>query len=123
MNSDDQIESLDRTVLQVGDAEVPITLKDAKAMQRALVDYLKKSDYEDRERLLGETERDTAWIDSDGDIRIGLWLLDSDDSDIILRYREPPGSLAGKAHVAVLSRKGGTWTLKEMRTERIKVRR
>jgi hypothetical protein len=122
MSGDDhKVESLDRTVLRVGDADVPLTRDDVKAMRDALLEYLKGSDYQDRDALLGWT-RGPAWIDTDGRVRIGPWLLGSDGKDLVLRYRELPGRHAGKAHRATLARKDGAWTVTGLVMERIRTR-
>lgn len=118
----DKVESLDRTVLKVGDAEVELTLDDARAIRAALLDYLKQSDYEDRDELL-RWSQGAARIDADGSVRIGPWILGSDGEEIFLRYREPPGQFAGKAHKAFLARKDKTWTVTDLQMERIRTRR
>ena len=118
--SDDKIASLDRTVLRVGDADVAVTLADVKAIQAALLDYLKRSDYGDRDELIGWT-RGPAWIDTEGMVRIGPWLLGSTDKQIYLRYREAPGRLAARAHKALLARKDGKWTVTDVVMEKIRV--
>jgi hypothetical protein len=117
-DNSDKIESLDRTVLRVGDADMSLTLDDVKAIQVALLDYLKRSDYEDRDALIGWS-RGLAWIDADGKVRIGPWLLGSDGKDILLRYREPPGEHMAKAHRASLTKKDGTWTVSNLAMEHI----
>jgi hypothetical protein len=119
--SDDEIESLERTVLRVGEAEVELTLDDVRAIRDALVDHLGRSNYEDRDALLPWSQG-PAWIDAEGRVRIGPWLLGSRGTQVFLRYREPPGQLAGKAHKAVLARKDGRWTVTDLVMERIKRR-
>ena len=118
----DKIESRDRTIIRVGDAEMSLTLDDVKAIQAALLDYLKKSDYEDRDALIGWTQG-LAWIDPEGKVRIGPWLLGSDEKSLFLRYREPPGQYAGKAHRAFLTKKDEGWTVTKLVMERIRARR
>lgn len=119
--SDGKIASLDKTVLRVGDTDVELTLDDAKAIQKALVEYLQQSKYEDRDELLKWSG--PAFIDAEGKLRIGPWLMGSDGKEIYLRYREPPGQFAGKAHRAFLEKKDGTWTVTRLLMERIRVRR
>ena len=120
--SDDKVESLDRTVLRVGDTDVTLTLDDVKAIRAALLDYLRQSDYEDRDALIGWTQG-PAWIDAERNARVGPWLLGSEGKDIILRYREPPGQHAGKAHKATLTRDASKWTVGSLVMERIRTRR
>jgi hypothetical protein len=123
MNGDSsKIESLDRTVLRVGDAEVSVTLEDAKAIQAALLAYLKQSDYEGRDGLIGWSQGQ-AWIDAEGKVRIGPWLLGSDGREIYLRYREAPGQHMARAHRASLIKKDGAWTVSGLMTEHISARR
>ncbi len=117
-----QMESLDRTVVRSGDAEVTVTLQDVKAIQTALLEHLKGSDDEDRDDLI-RWANGPAWIDSAGSARIGPWLLGSDDGGLYVRYREPPGALAGKAHKAYLAERDGAWSIRSLLTERIRVRR
>ena len=105
MSSDDTSESLKETVLRVGEADVTITLADAQAMREALRAYLKASDYPERDEVLVWTQGE-ARIDPDGSVRIGPWLLGSEDGEIILRYREPATALAMKAHRAVRREEG-----------------
>ena len=119
--SDEEVKSKERTVLRVGDAEVELTFDDAKAIQKALLDYLEQSSYEDRDELLKWS--DPAFIDGDGTLRVGLWVLGADAKQMFLRFREPPGQFAGKAHKAILARTDGTWKVTDLMTERIRVRR
>jgi hypothetical protein len=119
--TDSKIDSLERTALRVGDAELTVTLDDAKAIEVALVDYLKKSDYEFREELLRWTG--PAFIDAEGTVRIGLWVLGSRANDLYLRYRERPGQHMAIAHVASLSKKDGAWAVTNVVTEHLSIRR
>src|SRR5262245_58831594 len=68
------VESLDKTVIHVGGADVTLTLDELKAIRTALVDYLKASSYEDRDAILGWSQG-PAFIDSQGTARIGPWVL------------------------------------------------
>jgi hypothetical protein len=112
----------DSVVLRVGDADVTVTLDDARAIRTALQDYLKQSSYEDRDALLPWTQGQPR-IDVDGSLRIGPWVLGADGKQLFLRYREPPGQLAGKAHKAVLKKEGDAWTVADLIMERIRTRR
>jgi hypothetical protein len=114
--------SPDQVVLRVGEADVTVSLADAAAIRTALQEYLKQSSYEDRDAVLPWTQG-TPRIDVDGTLRIGPWVLGTDDKEIFLRYREPPGQFAGKAHKAVLKKDGDTWTVSDVVMERIRVRR
>ncbi len=119
-DGDGEIESLDRAVVHVGAVEVTLTLDDAKAMEVALLSYLKQSDHEDRDELIRWTG--PAWIDVEGLVRIGPWLLGSDGKDLFLRRREPGGRHGAKAHRALLIRKDGAWIVSKVETEWIRRR-
>jgi hypothetical protein len=121
-SEDDAIESRPQTVVRVGDADVTITLADARAMRDALRTYLQGAEYEDRDALLERTQG-SAWIDAEGTVRIGVWVLGAEDDELYLRYREAAGQLAAKAHRATLQKKDGAWTVTALETERIRVRR
>jgi hypothetical protein len=112
----------DHVVLRVGDADVSVSLADAAAIRTALREYLEKSSYEDRDALLPWTQGEPR-IGSDGTLRIGPWVLGSNGKQLYLRYREPPGRLAGKAHKALLKKDGDNWTVSGLVMERIEVRR
>jgi hypothetical protein len=113
--------SVDHVVLRVGDADVSVSLSDAAAIRTALQDYLKQSSYEDRDALLQWTQG-TPRIDADGTLRIGPWVLGTDGKEVFLRYREPPGQFAGKAHKAILKKDGDAWSVSDLVMERIRVR-
>lgn len=122
MSSDDDTSgSLKETVLRVGEADVTITLADARAMREALRAHLKGSDYPERDAVLVWTQGE-AWIDAEGSVRIGPWLLGAEGGELYLRYREPATALAMKAHRAVVEKKDGAWTVVKLETERIRGR-
>jgi hypothetical protein len=122
MSGSDKVESLDKTVIRVGDADVTLTLDELKGIRASLLDHLKASSYEDRDALLNWTQG-PAFIDSAGVARIGPWVLGVEGKDVFLRYREPPGQSAGKAHKAILARKDGGWSVTDLVMERIRTRR
>jgi len=114
--------SADHVVLRVGDADVSVSLTDAAVIRTALQEYVKQSNYEDRDALLPWTQG-TPRIDEDGTLRIGPWVLGTDGKQLYLRYREPPGQFAGKAHKAILKKEGAAWTVSDLVMERIRVRK
>jgi hypothetical protein len=114
--------SAEQVVLRVGEADVSVTLSDAAAIRTALREYLEKSSYEDRDALLPWTQGEPR-IGSDGTLRIGPWVLGSNGKELYLRYREPPGQLAAKAHKALLKKDGENWIVSDLVMEHISVRR
>lgn len=121
MNASEESNGPDQAVVQVGSTEVVVTLDDAKAIRDALLDYLRRSDYYARDRLVGWTDGG-ARIDPAGKVRLGPWVLGSDGSRLVLRYREPPGPEAGKAHRASVEKDGEAWVITGLVMERIRQR-
>jgi hypothetical protein len=123
MTGSDGIKSAERTVLRAGETDVELTFDDAKAIQKVLGDYLQQSTYPDRDELLKWSG--PAFIDGDGKLRIGLWVLgwDGKNKTMFLRLRETPGQLMAKAHKATLARTDGQWTITGLGTERIRLGR
>jgi hypothetical protein len=119
--SDDKADSLDKTVLRVGDADVTITRADLAAIADALRAFLKASDYVERDEVLVWSQGE-GWIDPDGSARIGTWLLGAEGGELYLRYREPATELGAKAHRAVVEKKDGAWTVVKVELERIRLR-
>jgi hypothetical protein len=121
--SQDELGGKDRTTIAVGDTQVPLAAQDAGAIKAALIDYLTTWNGQDRDALLRDTASDPAWIDSDGDLRIGAWLLEADQEHLFLMRREPSGKYAGRAHVAHLGKTDkGHWVVRRIEIERIRVR-
>jgi hypothetical protein len=109
--------------IDVAGARLTVTRADVQAMKAALLAHLRQSDAEDRDLLVRMTERAPAWIDAEGAVRVGAWLLQPRESGLALTYRLPPGRDAGKAYAALLSRADGQWTVQKLLTERIRVAR
>lgn len=119
--SDHTADSLERTVLRVADQDVTITRADVAAIAAALRDALKTSDHPERQELLVWSQGD-GWIDPDGSVRIGTWLLSAEGGGLILRYRETVTEPATKSHRAVVEKKDGAWTVSRVAYERIRSR-
>jgi hypothetical protein len=97
------IEGLSQTTVRVGESDVTVTLDDARAMRKALLDALKASDLDDRDDLVAWAQG-PAWISPDGRPRVGPWTLESHDDELVLRYREPD-----RSHRATLLWAAGVW--------------
>jgi hypothetical protein len=63
-----------------------------------------------------------AFIDAEGTLRIGLWVLGSRGNNLYLRYRRPGGQSA-ITHVAFLAKKDRNWVVGSVETELIHIRR
>jgi hypothetical protein len=107
-----EVALMSQTTLRVGDVDVTLTLDDAKAIEVALLDYLKASDYPHRDSLIQWTG--PAFIDGEGDIRIGVWLLQANGKEMALWYREFLGPQGGWGHKARVTRQDGRWAIRDL---------
>lgn len=114
-------DSLERTVLRVGDEDVTLTRADVAAIAAALREALKTSDHPERDELAVWSQGD-GWIDPDGSVHIGTWLLGAEGGGLVLRYREAVTEPATKAHRAEVEKKDGAWTVSKIAYERIRSR-
>lgn len=123
-SDENELSGLDQTTITLGGTALTITIQDARAIKAALVGFLGGWKGEDREVLLRDAMSDTAWIDSEGDLRIGDWLLEANESHLLLRRRDSPGQFSVKAHVAHLSRTSeGRWAIERIERQHIRVQR
>lgn len=113
MSDDDPetVEGLRKTAVRVGASEVTVTLEDARAMRKALLEALQASDLDGREDLVAWAQG-PAWIAPDGIARVGPWLLGAHDDELVLRYREPE-----RSHRATLVWAAGVWKVTRVALE------
>lgn len=105
------VEGLRQTTVRVGASEVTVTLEDARAMRKALLDALKASDLEGRDDLVAWAQG-PAWIAPDGIARVGPWTCEAHDGELVLRYREPQ-----RSHRANVVWAGGEWKVTRVAAE------
>jgi hypothetical protein len=105
------VEGLRQTTVRVGASDVAVTLEDARAMRKALLEALKASDLDDRDDLVAWAQG-PAWISPDGRARVGPWTVEAHDDDLVLRYREPQ-----RAHRATLVWAAGVWKVTRVALE------
>jgi hypothetical protein len=105
-----------QTTLPLDGGQLIITLEDAQEIKRALEAYLTFSRREIEQTLprnlidaLPKATGD-AWIDEDGSVHIGAWLLESRGGKLALTYRpSPPTSSIGYRYEAHLEQVEGQW--------------
>lgn len=105
-------------VYQIGGTELFVTLADAEAMRAALLDQLKQSSVEERDQLLGLTEKAAAWIDPDGYLRIGRWLLETRGSSLVLTFRLVSEATILTNYIARLETNSAGWSVTSLDVER-----
>ena len=76
-----------QTEVSLGSKPVVITIHDVQAIEAALVRALESSPLEDRDYLLQCTKG--GWIDGDGTVRIGPWVLAPRQNSLKLTFRMP----------------------------------
>jgi hypothetical protein len=121
--TEDPFKGPDQTVIHVGGREVVLTLEDARRLKTALMDHLKRSKVEDRDYLVRMTDKVPGWIDPDGRVRIGGWLLQARGDSLALTYRMPGGPGAIKAYTTRVTKEAEGWKLSDVSYERIAPRR
>jgi hypothetical protein len=118
---------LQTTTEEVGGVKITISLADVQAMKVALVDYLTAADAAavgDRDYLLTWTKPARARIDHEGAARIGPWVLQVRDVDLVLAYRlpAPEDPMVLVNYVATLAHED-SWQVVRVEPERIRRRR
>ena len=111
MNSDAAPTGPDRTTVTLAGAALTITLDDARAMKAALVRALDESSAEHRDHLVRMTVQAPVWIDPDGLVHIGAWLLERRQDALALTFRMPSGGTVRLGYVARVERAEDAWTV------------
>jgi hypothetical protein len=118
----------EKTTIQWEGNDITLTVKDAKEMEAALLDYLASpaaSKIDDRDYLAQSTRGGPAFIDSAGVVRISSWVLQSRRYGLVLSFRMPHPEQAPEvtAYLATVVREHDGWRVAEMSRERIRRRR
>jgi hypothetical protein len=111
------------TVIRHGGADMRITLDDAKSMRESLHDFLKKSDFGDKDQLLDDMKGIPGWIDSDGVVRPGGWLLESRGTDLVLTYRMNQNERRAVGYAAFVTKGATGWQVTKVEPAKIRFRR
>jgi hypothetical protein len=106
----------------VGDREVSLTIGDARELKIALLRRLKAETVEDRDYLIRMTEKVPGWIDPDGFVRIGNWLLQAKKEALVLVYRMPSDTESSRAYTSRVERAPIGWSAAPLQSERVRLR-
>jgi hypothetical protein len=108
--------------IREGDFEIRITIEDAREIRTALLHALKTSDIGDRDQLIASTEPLPAWIDSDGRVMIGGWLLELRDQELVATYRLSTNEERAVGYVAFVDKQRDAWRVTQITPEKIRFR-
>lgn len=111
------------TWIRQGDSEVLITIDDAIQIRSALLDALRQSKLSDRDDLIALTEPLPAWIDSDGHVMVGGWLLQLRNRRLIASYRLSQNEERAIGYAASVIRDGKAWRVPGIVPETVLFRR
>ena len=117
--SEVNFESLPETVIQQEGIEIRITIDDAQKIRNALLMTLKKSDLGDRDQLIALTTPLPAWIDADGRVMVGGWLLHIKNQKLMLTYRLEQNEERAIGYSAPVIRGDQDWQVKIIVPEKI----
>jgi hypothetical protein len=111
------------TVVRHNGVDVRITLDDAKSMRQSLLDHLDKSEIGDKALLIAATKNIPGWIDSNGKVRPGGWLLESRGTDWVLSYRLSQNEQRSVGYAAFVTKGATGWQVTKIEPEKIWARR
>lgn len=109
--------------IRQGDHEERITLADAQQIRDALLGALRQSQIGDRDELIALTEPLPAWIDADGRVMVGGWLLQLRNRQLLVSYRLSQNEERAVGYVAVVTKEGKGWRVLQVTPEKILFRR
>ncbi len=101
-----------QTTIHFKGQDTTLTLADARQIEQALQTYLDLHKEDQPPNLVQDLPKPVAevWIDSEGNIRMGPWLLEARDDQLVLVCRlATRRDAAGKQYVAHLSNADDRW--------------
>src|SRR5262249_49167299 len=122
VEDEDPFDGPSETKIVVGDKEITLTREDAHEMKTALVKYLTAAKIPEREYLLRMLQEVPGWIDEDGTLRIGAWLLGSRGDALALTNRLPHAPAGCAMYHAHVERVGDGWRVTGLDFERVQYR-
>lgn len=111
------------TTLRQGEVEILITLEDAKQIRAALYDALRQSNIGDRDQLIAFMEALPAWIDSDGRVMIGGWLLQLRNYELVATYHLSKNAERSLGYIAFIVKEQHRWRITRIEPEKLVFRR
>ncbi len=109
-------------ILSQGDMKYKITLDDAKLIRTSLINALKQSELGDKDFLIAMIDPLPAWIDSDGRVMIGGWLLQLKNSHLVASYRISTSKERAVGYIALINKTDNTWSVTQVMPEKIRFR-
>ena len=97
-----------RVIVELAGKPMALTVEDGRALQALLLARLRESDVPDKDFLIGFTQNAQPRLDT-GELRIGVWLLQVFDQQLMLRYRMPAQGVSGSVYSAAVTRGAGGW--------------
>lgn len=122
MDTDDPFQGPDQTTLRVAGTDVTITLADARQMRTAVLDYVRQSDIGDKDELVKLTQATPAWIDPDGRVRAGGWVLEARGAQLMLACRISQNDERAVGYAAFVTRGPDGWKVLRVVPEKIRFR-
>ena len=115
---------LEKTTIQLDGETLTITRQDARLLSAALIQQLEESDREIQEILKLQVKHLEGWIDYDGYVRIGRWLLDITQGQLAFVFRPPHNPVIGAVqYVAPLRKTLEGWVVDPINVIRLIPRR
>ena len=113
-------DGLETTTVECEGSTITVRLEDARALGRALLGRLEEGDPVLRDAILPPVRNLEAWIDHDGRIRMGRWLLDTHFGTLAFVLR-PASEAANRItqYVAPVKFANGRWAVESVREVRI----
>lgn len=73
------------TIYEVGGEKIIITPEDAFGIRQALTQYIQQ--FSEQLSAYTHTELDEAWIDAQGKVRVGSWIMHEENDSLVLSKR------------------------------------
>ncbi len=123
MDPNDPFTGPDRVIVELAGAHTEVSLDDAAQMRTAIVAGLRASALEGKDQLVTLTAKAPIWIDPEGGVRIGGWVLTTRDAELRWTFRMASDAPVARAFLAKFVKVGANWRLVDISEQRISRRR